>query len=288
MQQYRTVSELIKKGELSGALKLLETLQGVSQTQKRLLLSEIYEKLGLVQRSSEQISFLLKQSNLMYLEKRKIELQNLYTMWRMGSIDSCIKEIKKHSLTYTTKDEMRICGRFANIFGLIYWTRGKEMTDPTSLRMALQFHLHSLEIRIRLGDATEMAYSFNNLGNTFMSLGDKSQAFEYLTIALSVRKHLNVQPDIATTLRDLGRFHLTMGDLSEAESYLLQSLEIREKLNNPFDLAKCHLTLGEIYVKQAKKDGAIFHFTNSIDYFSQIGHNSQIQKIKDQISKLTQ
>ena len=106
--------------------------------------------------------------------------------------------------------------------------------------------------------ASDLATSYNNLGNVCRDLGDYTAAKEWHGKALAIWEKLNAEnpsayaSDLAGSYNNLGAVCINLGDYTAAKEWLEKALAIREKLyeDNPSayasDLADSYNNLGVV------------------------------------------
>ena len=136
---------------------------------------------------------------------------------------------------------------------------------------ALEYYQQSLEIRIRnFGELhTDVATSYNNLGNIWRNKGDYEKAQEYYQQSLEIRiKILGEQhPDVAKSYNNMGNIWKNKGDYEKALEFYQRSLEIKTKSlgeQHP-DVAKSFNNMGIIWKNKGDYDKALEFYQQALE-----------------------
>ena len=134
---------------------------------------------------------------------------------------------------------------------------------------ALRFLSKSISIKERIEESKSLAYSYAEMGTTYMAKGDLSEAILHLQKSLGKFTYHEMDYFIYRILVLLAKIHIEIGDNAEAERYLIQALPICDELNES-------LMLGNVYYFQAKllenkRDYAVAieKYKQSIDHFQE-------------------
>jgi tetratricopeptide (TPR) repeat protein len=259
-------------------LKAEEYIQSIkSPFDKSILKSKLLEKQGKFTQSLDVLSTVASKN---LEEEYELLIRILYGNWRIKKYSKCL-EIIDNSIP-SLESEPLLMGRLYNIIGLIYWSLGKDSSDKQLLLEAKKYHEKAVEFRKLLDTNLELSFSYNNLGNTYLSLNDISKAVFNFEKALEIREKYHMTTEIATSLRDLGRLHLQNNNYNSALNYFNDALKIRIKLGNTYDIAKCNLSIAETYFFLNELEKANEYFQIAKDVFTEIGNPSDLELL-DQI-----
>ena len=142
-----------------------------------------------------------------------------------------------------------------------------------NLHKAEEFYLKSLKIYENLfgENHSDVAMSYNNLGNLYDNKGNLSKAEEFYLKSLKIYENLfgENHSDVAKSYNNLGSLYDNMGNLPKAEEFLLKSLKIRQNLlgENHSDVANV-LQKFRTFISKDRK------FTESQRMFFEIFGNS--------------
>ncbi|MBL7127786.1 MAG: CHAT domain-containing protein [Ignavibacteria bacterium] len=132
---------------------------------------------------------------------------------------------------------------------------------------ALKCFTESLELYRKVGNPSDIAMSLNNIGFMYSNQGKLEEALKYYTKALKLYKKTGDSSDIATGLHNIGLIYSRQGKLDEALKYYTESLELRRKVGNPSDIAESFNSIGTIYDFQGKLYKALKYYTVSLELF---------------------
>ena len=193
---------------------------------------------------------------------------------------------------------------------------------------ALKYHQQSLEIKCEIGDRNGEADSLNNLGNVFYLLGQYEEALKYHQQSLTIKREIGDINGEADSLTNLGVVYYLLRQYEEALKYHQQSLTIKREigdirgeagclgnLGNVYYLLgqyeedlKCHqqsltiqreicdiwgegaslFNLGLAFLNLNQNDNALKHFQQALTIFENLKLDDEIEKCKQEISKLNQ
>lgn len=232
------IEQLIYQGNFPEAQQQIQQLPILDQL---MLQSKLHEKFGEFQLAEEHArrAVALAQS-LSDVIKAKVAL--LYALWRQGRYSTC------HSLIATLPDvfpDSTTTAKLYNIIGLIYWSEAKYKSLQT-VSTAINFHQKSLQLRMHLQDTVGMSFSYNNLGNAYLLLGEYVTALDYYQQALTIREDLQLTAEVATTLRDIGRLYQQKKDYAKALTFYTQAMQLREQIDNSFELQKIKASIDSL------------------------------------------
>ncbi len=88
-----------------------------------------------------------------------------------------------------------------------------------------------------VGNESNQGLVSNNIGNTYMNLGDYNDARPYFVQALTIRQRLNVPMDIADTLHNLAESALDQGPLDQALDQYMKALDLRRSAGDKLGTA---------------------------------------------------
>ncbi|QSE99255.1 LuxR C-terminal-related transcriptional regulator [Fulvivirga lutea] len=127
---------------------------------------------------------------------------------------------------------------------------------------ALLQYLIALKLAQNLGDSTEIAGQYANLGLIYGKLGDIDEATEYHMKAYNIDLALKDTAGIGFDLRNIADLKITLGDYAEAIEDIKESIELLElSSGNPNSLALRQGVLGKTYLAMNILDSAN-HYLN--------------------------
>ena len=142
-------------------------------------------------------------------------------------------------------------------------------TNTQEPETALRLLSKSISIKEKLEEGKSLAYSYAELGNTNIIIGDLSESILHLQKSLG--KFIFHEMDFHTcrNLILLTQIHLDIGDISEAKRYLTKSHPICDELNEPLMLGKYYFFKGKLLENKNIIDKAKENYSRSIEYFQE-------------------
>lgn len=129
---------------------------------------------------------------------------------------------------------------------------------------SILLRLISNQEKIEGKDSLLTAWSYNNIGIAFYSLGEYSQALDYYTKALEIRKKkLGINhPDTANSYNRIGMVYNSLGNIEKTIEYYFKAMEIRENVlgkEHP-DTAGSYNNVGNMCYQQGQ-------YSDALDYY---------------------
>lgn len=123
----------------------------------------------------------------------------------------------------------------------------------------LECNLKCLEIRVKLGNADEISGSINNIGETYLEMGDYTSAKKRFIDCINYPKSTN--DSIAWACHNLGKLYFIENDYSNSEKSFLESLSLSEEI-------KYDVLSTETFLQLSKLHKALGNVKNAMDYAS--------------------
>ena len=136
------------------------------------------------------------------------------------------------------------------------------------------------------GFCTEMAYSYNNIGSLYLSLGKLEASLTNHLASLKLSTELMDSSGIATSYFNIGSVYYNLDKYSESLNYYFVSLKIREKISDKFGIATCCGSIGDILLKQKKYHLARKYLQKSKELSTEIGYIEYLKDIYSSFSNL--
>jgi two-component SAPR family response regulator len=194
------------------------------------------------------------------LLEKNIERQASLLM-NLGSVYYYQGQVGKCSDHYRQSLELK--RKSSNTFSLIYslvnlGTLYQEIGDYHESLVSLKEAL--LLIQTHHPSHPMHTSGLGNLGNTFLKLGDYSQALEFNFKSLKISEEVHDKLQIANSLENLGNCFLTLGDGVAALGFFKRSLRIAEEIGNHADNTSTALRgISKVYA-------SFGNFLTAIDY----------------------
>lgn len=131
----------------------------------------------------------------------------------------------------------------------------------------------SQELRIEIGDSSNLIFSNYILGSVYRTKNEYKKAIEYYTTSLSLSKKNQILMGVFHNSIDLGQVYFLMGDYDQSLEYLQEALEIAQ-------------ASGEIKLSESAYTGLYEVTRTKKDYAQAIDFLEKKVKITDSIQKL--
>ncbi|MHA2032714.1 MAG: tetratricopeptide repeat protein [Candidatus Kariarchaeaceae archaeon] len=273
--QYNKIIHLIHTGSYDKAWELTEEMSTQSYGISLALKSRIRELNGYFDKAKNlaEKSLTWSEANNSYLGALEALVAYSYIKWRQFEFNDAYKMINR-GLELSTKGNStpateRHRASLLNIQGLTNWKESK-------FNQALISFESSLAIRKNLNLKPEIAYSLNNIGNTYLMLADYQNANDYFQQSLKLRLELGLNPSIAASFNSLGRYYDAIKDYNQALIYHSKSLALWEKIGNKQFIAKSYRFIALSYRLQNELNTAQLYFDKSLQLFEEIGNQVDI------------
>ncbi len=147
--------------------------------------------------------------------------------------------------------------RISNYLGVVYiHCLHKE-------RFSVRFFHQALETGIQLKDSVQIAYAYNNLGDTYLLNENVPISILYGEKSLQLFEQLNNLRGIAYAYVNLGIAHRIGKNYKQSNYYFKLGKNIREKNGDKVGLASLFFEIGRNYLEQNKLDSAMIYFQDS-------------------------
>ncbi len=241
---YADADELSKIDPSLSITYLNKALKFAQNNNSKIILSDIYNKLGYCYYFTNEYSLSLKNFILAleYCEK----LNN------PSGIAACYNNI-----------------------GSIYL----DIKDTTN---ALRNHLKSLEIRKTLKPVDEtvkgqISMSYGNIGKTYFTMGRLSKAMDYYKMSLKISKEIGNKNREALMLNNMGSIYGEQKNYAEAFRYFSEAYVIYKQLNSKENSALCLNNIAEINFRTRRYFKAIESYNASLEISSEISGLSDME-----------
>ncbi|MGK7872653.1 MAG: CHAT domain-containing protein [Xenococcaceae cyanobacterium] len=122
-----------------------------------------------------------------------------------------------------------------------------------------------------IGDRNGEASSLNNLGNTYVSLGEYPKAIEFYQQSLAITRDIGDHNGEAKSLGNLGVAYFSLGEYPKAIEFYQQSLAITRDMGDRNGEANSLGNLGNAYSSLGEYPKAIEFYQQSLAIFQDIG-----------------
>ncbi len=113
-----------------------------------------------------------------------------------------------------------------------------------SYENALRYGLQSLEIRKKIGNPYDLAFTLRTLGWLFYDIGYNEKALEYHKEVLRIHEKMNDKQRIAYSYNSIGLIHANSGDCNLALTFFRKSLELKLPFKNKDRISETMKNMG--------------------------------------------
>ncbi|MCE7735004.1 MAG: tetratricopeptide repeat protein [Candidatus Heimdallarchaeota archaeon] len=261
------IKDLISHGNYDRAIQIIDS--SPSDIEYSILKSRIKELTG---HFNEAIT-IAEQSLVKAKKSKDVNLQIsaitaiAYGKWRIADYKGCLTLINEgYDLARNKKTNKDVSTNLANLYnihGLIYWTRDQ-------LDWALLHFNQGLKLRITAKEPNAISYSLNNIGNTYLSMGDFENALINFNESMNMRIHYDFKPGIAASYNSLGRYYEALREYPSALENYNNSLKIWHEIGNNQFVGKAYRFLGSLYLKLGDVKKAKHNLTYALSFFENI------------------
>ena len=195
-----------------------------------------------------------------------------YAYWRLFDFSSghIILDEVRPELEETTLELNPWRGTYYNIRGLLYW-------KEDALEEALKNFETALVIREDIGDNSPIAYTLNNLGNTYLKFKDFEKAESYYSQSRDRRELLQHKPAMAASANSFGRLYDAQGNYLAARKQHELCLSLWKEVGNTQFIAKAYRFLAINAANQGLMDDFSEYIHRSTTLFQEIGNSTDVQ-----------
>ncbi len=172
------------------------------------------------------------------------------------------------SLLEKTKDSAEM--------GPVFYYIGNIRYRQTKYKEAILYFEKSIRFAIKRGDDRAVGNSLDNIGISYLVLGNNTQALNYFLKALKIWEKLNDNSGISNSLSDMARVYVTIGNNSKAVEYLEQSIAIQKGYNDVQSIVHCYSNAASIYGALKNDSAAIAICTQAIRILDSTGQQSEL------------
>ena len=130
--------------------------------------------------------------------------------------------------------------------------------------MALQQGIRILDLYKETGNKSMIAKSYYQVGASYFTMADYSNALSCYFEALKIYEKLNDKFQQGVLLNSIGNIHTELNDFKNALSFLTRSRQLAVEIKDSIGMALLDTDIGILYSHQHKHDEAIASFTKGI------------------------
>ena len=136
----------------------------------------------------------------------------------------------------------------------------------------------SVALLEKLRDFVSLARSENNLGLTFLAMGDVRSARTHLERSLELCEQTDLEAGRAHVLMSLCELNAAEGKHAQARDFAQQALAYAERLGEASSAAQAHIWLGRVAASLNETDVADSEFQRAIDQLTRAGDTEQLTR----------
>jgi len=162
-------------------------------------------------------------------------------------------------------------GLLLDYFGVIH-------SETGNLDSAYYYYNESFKYAKLVGDSTQIAYSYNNLGDYFFKNALYSAALENMMHAFHIFENIGDKQGMAYALNDIGEVYLTQQDYAKSLDYFMRSAALRIERGDKRGHAKSLINIANAYTYLGELDKAKEAFLKAIEQSKQINYSKGISQ----------
>jgi CHAT domain-containing protein len=192
------------------------------------------------------------------------------TYLSLGDYEKALRYLNRAlEIDVKTRDQENVAVDLKNI-GIILRNRGEFNHNESDINSSIEYHLRCLYLAGQLGNDDGKADLLNNLGLSYSSLHDYSNALVNFRSALKEAAALGRTGDTGTILCNIGHTYLQMGKASEARSAFLKSTDLALKTGREDVLWESYFGLGKCLESEGELTSAMSCYQKAADIIDQI------------------
>lgn len=142
--------------------------------------------------------------------------------------------------------------------------------------MQIQYADSLLALSQKLNYKLGIAEAYQNMGNAYLNKGAFNKSLDYDHKALDVYKSINNKLGISAVMGNIGNVYEQTGDFSKALEYFSDALEMCEELGTKIDIATNNNNIGIVYAEQGDNSKALDYFLRALKTDRELGDKSNI------------
>jgi CHAT domain-containing protein/tetratricopeptide (TPR) repeat protein len=151
---------------------------------------------------------------------------------------------------------------------------GKVYNSLGDKQQALNYYNQSLPLLRQVGDKAWEAITLNNIGSVYSDLGEKQQALNYYNQSLPLSRQVGDKARVAATLTGIGAVYSDLGEKQQALNFYNQSLLLSQEVGNKAGEASILTNIGKVYSDLGDKQQALNFYNQSLPLLRQVGNKA--------------
>lgn len=151
-------------------------------------------------------------------------------------------------------------------------------------REALVYYSKALRIQQESGDAQNMAFTLNNIGNVNFFLKAYDSALVYYKRSADLKEKLGNRKGLSASYNNIGNVYNDLGQYADALGYYKRSLEIRVEFGDKKGIVTSNINIGNVFIKRKKFREAIAYHTSALLSAEEIGDKEGMKEAANGLS----
>ncbi len=248
--------DLMRKGELEEAMRLLKEAEGIADTNEKKALvmrgfARAYISMGNLYKSERLLQDTLE---ILKDSKDRDVITQIYTSLvdlyhRMGNVEAVNRYMEKGKpFVDYAKDETKFS--FYNVCAIASFDQGR-------MGIAQNYWEECLKIAEKMKSDDLLAISLNNIGEIYRVRGEYEKALNYYAKAYEHSKKSEDYIGMSVNLLNMGDVEQNRGNLDTAEKYLRKSAELYKEHKSKERLSASYLHLSRVLADKGEYENAL-------------------------------
>lgn len=166
---------------------------------------------------------------------QKLNLYSAHCHWVMGELESAAKLLDRSNAYFEGSSNYHYAEGLL-IYGNLHFDHAKEKGDRSLYDKSFASFYKAMEL---YESDQDKAMAMNNIGNTYIEMGEYAKAQEFLSKALM---HHTREKDKVNTYHNLGKLFLAKGKTDSSMFYFKKSIDISNTVSFEFNESSIYIT----------------------------------------------
>jgi serine phosphatase RsbU (regulator of sigma subunit) len=185
-----------------------------------------------------------------------------YCYWRFSDFSLSLEHSLRALAFYQESGDLRGEADTLNSLGAVYMFNKEH-------QKRLDCNLKCLEIRMQLGNADDISGSMNNIGETYLEMGDLSAAEQWFQDCITYPG--STDDSLAWAFHNLGKLFLMQGDFARSETNFIESLRLSLSIDYHVLTTETYIQISKLYEQVGYLDSANEFGTKALELASVTG-----------------
>jgi two-component sensor histidine kinase len=133
----------------------------------------------------------------------------------------------------------------------VYQIFANVLREQKRFSESIKYHQKGIDLRKSIPNYQLLSGSYNDLGNTFRTMGKLDSALIYYQLSLHLKDSLQSSPrSLSKAYSNIGETFIQLGQLQKADDYLNTSLNLKKEVGDQYGEAYVLTQLGELSLNQ--------------------------------------